>query len=232
MWARRCEHEASLHESSVFLTLTYSDDHLPPGGNLEPDAVTRFLKRLRKLERFRYFLCGEYGERTGRPHYHALLFGLRPERAKRVGKDLYTSDLFSRTWKYGEHKFGAASPAAANYIAKYNLKQVGDGGFDSDGVERVAPFLRMSRRPAIGAEWLSRYREDLKHGYLVAGGKPCAIPRAYIRRLEREAPELVDQIRGASAAFQLRAPVADPERLRDGEIIHHRLRALSDDRGL
>ena len=32
-WAIRCMHEASLHESNCFVTLTYSDDgikHLPP----------------------------------------------------------------------------------------------------------------------------------------------------------------------------------------------------------
>lgn len=34
-WALRCVHENQLHEESAFVTLTYDDAHLPPGGTLK-----------------------------------------------------------------------------------------------------------------------------------------------------------------------------------------------------
>ena len=77
-WAVRCMHEASLHDENSFLTLTYSDENLPPGGSLHLPDFQNFMKRLRKSiapKRVRFYHCGEYGDILSRPHYHALLFG-------------------------------------------------------------------------------------------------------------------------------------------------------------
>ena len=76
-WAHRIELEASLHEVNCFLTLTYDDEHLPEGNTLEPSHLTLFIKRLRERFRpnaIRYFACGEYGDRSERPHYHLVVF--------------------------------------------------------------------------------------------------------------------------------------------------------------
>ena len=75
MWATRCVHEAQLHKQNCFITLTYNDDNLPyPPTSIRP--LQLFMKRLRK--RFgagiRFYACGEYGEKFGRPHYHACLW--------------------------------------------------------------------------------------------------------------------------------------------------------------
>jgi len=105
-WALRLYHESKFHESSCFVTLTYSEQLVPPGGSLVKSHFQGFLKRLRKFDYsrwckthscqdevcthtypgIRYFHCGEYGETnpvTGlkdgglyRPHYHACLFGI------------------------------------------------------------------------------------------------------------------------------------------------------------
>lgn len=71
MWSIRCYHEASLHERNAFVTLTYED--APPA--LVKEDLQKFFKRARHSFDFRYFACGEYGEATHRPHYHALIFG-------------------------------------------------------------------------------------------------------------------------------------------------------------
>ena len=63
----------------MFLTLTYNDDNLPSDVGLHKDDLQRFFKRLRKAldtKKIRYFACGEYGDTTSRPHYHAIVFGL------------------------------------------------------------------------------------------------------------------------------------------------------------
>ena len=90
-WANRMMLEASYHEQNYFITLTYDDLHVPksyypcpetgealPSLTLSKRDVQLFLKRLRKLtgQQFRYYLCGEYGSTTHRPHYHLIVFGL------------------------------------------------------------------------------------------------------------------------------------------------------------
>ena len=41
-WALRCVHEASLHSTNSFITLTYNDENLPEGGSLIPRQFTLF----------------------------------------------------------------------------------------------------------------------------------------------------------------------------------------------
>ena len=75
-WAMRCVHESQLYEKNCFITLTYNNDFIPPGNTLVVKHFQDFMKRLRKKygDGIRFFHCGEYGEKTGRPHYHAILF--------------------------------------------------------------------------------------------------------------------------------------------------------------
>jgi len=77
-WALRCVHEAALYQDNCFITLTYNDENLPKTQTLVLEDVQKFWKRLRKhfkTKQIRYYLAGEYGELTLRPHYHACVFG-------------------------------------------------------------------------------------------------------------------------------------------------------------
>ena len=73
VWAARCVHEAQMHESNCFITLTYMDNPV----SLDYRDFQLFMKRLRSKsgKRVRFFMCGEYGENNSRPHFHAILFG-------------------------------------------------------------------------------------------------------------------------------------------------------------
>lgn len=223
-WAVRCQHEAEQYTNSIFLTLTYDDDHLPTAGYLDALAFQKFLKRARKRaqshpddlgcdqsRRLRYFGCGEYGETNGRPHYHAIIFNCKPplHDSYRVGKDIFESNVFTELWPYGKNAWGPATPAAANYIAQYTLKKqrhnrgrerdsgYNDEGYvDEDGVwyPKPAPFLRMSLKPAIGATWLDKWKTDLQHGYLVHNGHKIPIPRTYLQRLKLQDPQYHEHI--------------------------------------
>lgn len=77
LWTHRLLLEQLKHGDSCFLTLTYDEKHLPEGGSLVPKHAQDFLKRLRSKTnlKLRYYLVGEYGEDTERPHYHVALFG-------------------------------------------------------------------------------------------------------------------------------------------------------------
>lgn len=231
-WARRCSHEARMYDSSVFVTLTYDDEHVPSDGGLVPEHFQRFIKRLRKAAGYldalatsgtgiRFFGCGEYGERSGRPHYHALLFNLGFADRYRVGKDLFASETLADLWRFGDHKIGEVTGASAAYVAKYNVKSFGKNYVTSDGELLPRPFLRMSRRPGIGARWLDRYAEDLRNGFLVSDGHEGRVPRAYLRRLEKERPLLAEQVRfkAYQHALAAGAEAASPERLAAGEQI-------------
>lgn len=92
--------EARNWTDSLFVTLTYDDDHLPTqyldkkqnyyyhdDGVLNPTHLRLFINKLRVAlppKSFRYFLCGEYGEDTLRPHYHLVLFGLTLKHANLI----------------------------------------------------------------------------------------------------------------------------------------------------
>lgn len=131
-WGTRIAHEATLHEASSFLTLTYRDESLPLDGGLEVRAVQLFLKRLRKkLEpaRVRFYACGEYGDSNARPHYHILLFGYDfPDktvwRKSSSGFLLYRSKILEELWPFGHSEIGSVTPATGAYVARYCLKKV------------------------------------------------------------------------------------------------------------
>lgn len=229
-WAHRCQHEASQYDHNIFLTLTYDDKHLPAEGHLVPKHLTDFWKRLRKAtpEKLRYFACGEYGEHTGRPHYHALIFNYRPPDSSKYSEDLYESAHLDSIWDRGRTKHGNATPAAANYIAQYNLKKQGQGNYDQDGVYRPAPFLRMSQ--GIGREWLLKYKDDLTHGYLVENARRSGIPRYYKEKIKTQHPELHARMLMHLQNYTMDNPSDknEPARLAAGEQIHQQRKQYSD----
>ena len=221
-WAYRCMHEASLYDHNRFITLTYDDDHLPPNGWLNLRDVQLWMKRLRKAipTKIRYFLTGEYGSITGRPHYHALLFNCRFPDEKPAGK-LILSATADEKWGMGEVRIGTVTLASALYIAKYAVK--GTKGHPSmDGEAPPEPFATMSRGGkgqglgGIGSPWLTRYESDLQHGYIIHNGAKVPIPRAYRKKLSENTRNHIDHIR----AKQQPRPAESRERLLAAEAIH------------
>ncbi|AJK28271.1 putative replication initiation protein [Eel River basin pequenovirus] len=207
-WAMRCMHEAQLHDDNCFLTLTYDDEHLPEDGSLDVKHFQDFMKRLReriKPRKVRFFHCGEYGEQTLRPHYHALLFGFDfPDRVfytTRNGNSLDISPTLQELWGHGFCTVGALTFESAAYVARYVLKKVtGDGAEDhytrvnseTGEIVKVRPeYTTMSRRPGIAADWWRKYRQEvIDHDSVILRGREMRPPAFYDRLLEVEEPEL------------------------------------------
>jgi hypothetical protein len=147
MWATRCMHESKAYDVNSFVTLTYSDEHLPKDMSLSVRESQLFFKRLRKAispRRIKYFLCGEYSPPRPRylrwdvdpdtapeglrPHYHAAVFNLEiPDRelwSVRDGIRLYSSDFLSDLWRKGFCTVGDLTFESAAYVARYNLKKI------------------------------------------------------------------------------------------------------------
>lgn len=134
--------EACLHQSCCFVTLTYSPEHLPSDGSLSSEAVQLWLKRLRKAIhpiKVRYFLVGEYGDDSFRPHYHAAMFG--------IGREF--QEIMTQTWGLGFVHVGDLTMSSASYIAGYVTKKM--TAKDDERLNgRYPEFARMSRDPGIG----------------------------------------------------------------------------------
>lgn len=210
-WAVRMRHEASLHEKNIFVTLTYGDGVcdrclvegrskcLPHAGALHLPDFQKFMKRLRKYwgEKVRFFHCGEYGEQTLRPHYHAILFGIdfadkKPRKRSSNGVDyLYVSDDLDAIWGHGHCWIGNVTMQSAGYVARYCLKKM--VGPDWAGhYERITEegevvsvpreYATMSRRPGIGAAWFERYHSDVyPSDFVTVDGVRVRAPRFYDR---------------------------------------------------
>lgn len=168
-WATRIMLEALRSKENYFITLTYDDFHVHKNEDgaltlFKPD-LSAFMKRFRsRLEYLtgetgvRFFGCGEYGEKTFRPHFHICVFNaplsstLRLEGKNKLGQALFSSDIVDDSWSFGHTAIGELSWNTAAYTARYTLKKA--GGKDNHFYEKLGvepEFVNMSRRPGIGA---------------------------------------------------------------------------------
>lgn len=180
-WSVRCMHEASLHDASCFVTVTYDDVWVPEDGSLEPEDMTKFIKRLRKrLGRFRYVQCGEYGENTARPHHHMLLYGIDFPDRKKWNAELDSSAVLESTWGKGRCLIGTVTPQSAGYVARYTMKKMyGDVAEEYYG-GRCPEYMTMSLKPGIGEGWIRKWWRDVYPAdEVILDGKPMKPPRFY-----------------------------------------------------
>lgn len=146
--------ESFVHEDNSFVTLTYDNEHLPMDGTLVPRHTQLWIKRFRKeLDRIegrkmRFFLCGEYGDETFRPHYHLSMFGVGPEFA----------ELVQDTWRLGFTHTAEFNEKTAQYVCGYVLKKMTTKDDPRLG-GRHPEFTRMSNRPGIGAKAMEVIRD-------------------------------------------------------------------------
>lgn len=197
-WAMRCLHEASLYDSNCFLTLTYRDDTLPENSTLVYRHFQLFMKRVRKRlgkSKLRFFMCGEYGDETKRPHYHALFFNA--DFTDKVyysktgsGSKIYTSELLNELWGFGDCWIGDVTFESAAYVARYCVKKVtgrgAAGAYESldistgEIIKREPEFAHMSLKPGIGRPWLDKFQSDVyPHDYVVVRGVKMKPPKYY-----------------------------------------------------
>lgn len=251
-WAMRCVHEASLHEDNIFITLTYDNEHLPEHGSLRYRDFQLFMKRLlvhtaRHTDRpigVRFYMCGEYGENFGRPHYHAIMFNydLEDKKLWRIERDnpLYTSQTLNDLWGHGFTSIGGVTFQSAAYVARYLMKKVtgdaADGHYNEIDPEtgevlseRCPEFTNMSRRPGIGGRWFDRYMSDVfPDDFVVLNGKKVTPPRFYTNQYELLYPDEVAKLKlRRKARAERRAADNTPDRLKVREqVLQSRINRL------
>lgn len=205
-WSIRIQHETMMHEVSWFVTLTYEDGKVPQYGSLYPPDLRSFFKALRRdhpKESISYYVCGEYGGITERPHYHAVLYGApfldRYLWREHPTRPVWRSESLERYWPHGLSEFSTVTAASAAYVASYCQKKVHRLD-DPEHYMRVDPdtgeiveiqpeFARMSRRPAIGKRWIRKYWRDVyPKDKVVLDGQEFRPPRFYDKWCEEHQP--------------------------------------------
>ena len=211
-WAMRLTLEREMWDKSTFITLTYDNDHLPEHNTLVKSDFQKFMKRLRKKARasktnpIRFFHAGEYGEKFGRPHYHAILFNCDfADRKPLAGhKTLTTSKTLDQLWGKGFASIGDVTFQSTAYVAGYIQKKINgpmekninpETGLrhyeimtaDGEIITRQKEYATMSRNPGIAGNWLSKHHTDCyPSDFIVINGMKMKPPKYFDRVFEND----------------------------------------------
>jgi len=242
-WATRCEmeftHTAKGYPSrrGAFLTLTYDDAHLPSNGSLVFRDLQLFFKRLRKAGvLFRYFACGEYGEKFRRPHYHVCVFGFDfPDRqywATRRGRMVFKSPLLEKVWTAGLSEVMDFVPQAASYTAGYVLKKQGRRlDFFRIPTGKAPEFITMSRRPGLGESYVLNFSNDLVNDFLIdSQGRRRSLPRYVLDKLPTSTSDLIRALRVADSDGVVKDETPQSELDIRAELFRARIRRVGQSR--
>lgn len=239
-WATRGSRELSNWESSVFITLTYSDEHLPKDKSLDKQAIQLFIKRVKRFFRstksnpIRQTYSGEYGSLTHRPHYHAILYNCdfpdrKAHRNSDQGHPVFTSEILTSLWGLGFAEFGYATPATIAYVSKYILKKKTRKekekplNIEIDGItyDVAHEFIEHSRNPGIGA--CLKDSVSIKKGYLSVNGVRNKLPKYYLEHLKKTDPTTYEKLADAKFDFMNSLPKETALRKKQKEEAQKRL---------
>lgn len=223
-WSNRMLMEMKCHEENWFLTLTYDPERTGIKDEVlyyqdDSGAVTAletlvkrdaqlFVKNLRNYltekqkedplcdPKFKYYLIGEYGSTTFRPHYHGIFFGLHlPDASVKLGTPrgkngdiiYWSDDLENKVWKKGFVELGSVTPASTSYVGRYVTSKLAVGHdemLDQYGLQRE--FSLMSRRPGIGRKYFDDHPDMFQYGaakLATEKGSVSIYPPRYFRDL-------------------------------------------------
>lgn len=158
-WIFRLTVENAYSINTLFITLTYNEENVVFTNNVRTLCkrdVQLFLKRLRKRVKerlhwdtpLRYFLVGEYGGNTHRPHYHMLLFNAPTY--PHFDRDI------EKAWQKGFITVDEVSPRRIAYVANYLTGYIMPPALRDAKV--TPPFRLMSRRGGIGYQFVTPTR--------------------------------------------------------------------------
>jgi hypothetical protein len=186
-WSFRLVKEGERSHSALFVTLTYNTEVVPitQNGfmNLDKADVQKFMKRLRKLSnaKIKYYVCGEYGTKRMRPHYHLIIFNADKEKVEQA----WTLDRRP----LGQIYIGDVNEASIGYTLKYMTKKGKIPMHQND--DRQKEFSLMSK--GIGTNYLTDnmikwHKSNIEERMYcnIKGNKKIAMPRYYKDKIYSE----------------------------------------------
>lgn len=184
-WVFRLKEQEKICKTAAFITYTYTDGNLPKSElglpTLDRTHHTKYMKRLRKRlhkegfkDKLKYYLVGEYGGKTERPHYHSIMFNLpqyyinNPHRLEEI-------------WQNGIIQIDEVSGASIAYVCGYVNKQKHFLNY-GDQDDRTPEFNFMSK--GLGKSYLTKaqeksLKEKLNPYITTEGGFKLSLPRYY-----------------------------------------------------
>lgn len=224
-WKLRLILESLEHEYNTFITFTYNDIHLPE--DVTKNDAQKLIKRLRKAwnkrtdgkGKFRYYIVKEFGSRTGRQHFHAIIFGI-PFTEQSVFESAWRKNV-GTSFKPQYVSLGyiharELTQARIGYCVKYSTKflespgsgtgnstpefalmsrgrrKYGTRGIGLNGLSRIITSVRNAHKAAKSSEALSEYF-DANVGSMRCGSSRMSID-PYLKKLVYEA--IRDEERG------------------------------------
>jgi len=196
-WSFRLIKEGERSETALFVTLTYDTKYVPLTKNgfmtLNKRDIQTYMKRLRKLsdKKLKYYVCGEYGSKRDRPHYHLIIFNSNPIDVEKAWS-YYKAGIGNVP--IGSIYIGEVNEASIGYTLKYMQKPGKIPKHKND--DRLKEFSLMSK--GLGQNYLSNnmiawHKNDLVNRMYVpiVGGKKIAMPRYYKDKVYSETQKMI-----------------------------------------
>lgn len=190
-WKLRCLGEMNYHEDATFLTLTYNDDMVE---ELNKRAFQLFMKRLRfetKLK-IKYYACGEYGTEGGRPHYHALIFGLSSNNPI-FDSIPNTNYVRCKLWENGFVFVGTVTPKSVTYVTGY-LTKVLPAHLRNEKVGSLAPPFRLMSKGIGQRYFVEKAEQFAKTLSMTYEGVAYRLPKHWLQQLKIQYPETKERL--------------------------------------
>lgn len=216
-WTLRLMYElqSNYEDGASFLTLTFNDENLPTNYTINKRDTTLFFKRLRQnlYREFRefapdikYYAVGEYGDAQkiyysygaekphGRPHYHAIVFGLDNfnDKHREIVRKSWTlcEPWFFDIERGRESGMQEVTVDDIRYVAGYCQKKL----YGKEGVRvygtATPPFSVCSN--GLGLDFALQNKERLvENGYTFLKNKKIGIPRYFCDKFGVKKSDLI-----------------------------------------
>ena len=177
-----------------FATLTYNNENAiatKDGLTISKTHAKNYIKRVRQQmrrdginEKLSYFMSGEYGAQTQRPHYHIT-----------VGTDYRLGGILKEKWKYGDVKIEKGTNASVFYTVGYSDKKMGVDDWKYNNTSLVSPFHKFKQ--GIGKNWIDKNKDKITKDnyYLNTNYGKMALPQYYKDRLYKVHETITDKDR-------------------------------------
>lgn len=184
-WSFRLLQELKEATRATFLTLTYNEENLPKNYRLQKRVLQNYFKRVRhSAPKLKYYAVGEYGTKSKRPHYHAIVYncdnGVLVDNWRGTGTHSQEPIGFS--------KCDPVNEATIHYVTGYVIEKAGTMDektgkmIDTWSVDDIKPFAIMSK--GLGKKYLKYNTKFHKSNFTTEttkeGGQKQILPR-YLR---------------------------------------------------
>lgn len=176
----RLNEQLKISSNAYFVTITYDNENISTSYEVDKQDVQLFIKRLRKAtpQKIRYYLVAEYGSRTFRPHYHAIMFDVDDNLPK-------AAEMIRNAWGKGNVLVGSVTPASIHYTTKYVINK-----YETVGLDLKPPFALISK--GLGKNYVERCTQfhdgNTERSYAVMeGGYKVPLPRYLKEKLYNQA---------------------------------------------